>query len=484
MRADFQVAIIGAGFGGLGMAIELKKRGRHSLVILEKADGVGGAWRDNTYPGAACDVPSHLYSFSFTRKFDWSRRFAPQAEILAYLRKCVDDYHLAPHLRLRTEVRGARFDETDNLWHLDTGDGTVTAAALITATGQLNRPAWPRLPGLERFAGPAFHSARWDHDLDLAGKTVAVVGTGASAIQFVPEVARVAARVKLFQRSAAYVIPKPDRPYSALEHTLMRRLPILQRLDRARIYALNESRVLGFTALQGVMRVYQWLFRRYLRRTVSDPALRQTLTPDYPMGCKRILISNDYFQAIERHHIEVHDGAVTAVDETGLVDGQGRHHAADVLIFGTGFQATDFLAPMTITGRQGRDLNQAWRDGAQAYLGISVSGFPNLFMLYGPNTNLGHNSIVYMLESQIAYVLSALETLERPEVARLEVRPEIQDRFNRQLQQRLRATVWERGCDSWYKTASGKNTNNWPGFTFAYRRRTRRLDPRDYELYP
>ncbi|MFP1681289.1 flavin-containing monooxygenase [Alloalcanivorax sp. C16-1] len=484
MQPDFQVAIIGAGFGGLGMAIELKKRGRHSLVILEKADGVGGAWRDNTYPGAACDVPSHLYSFSFTRKFDWSRRFAPQAEILAYLRQCVRDHDLAPHLRFRCEVRGARFDENDHLWHIDTGDGPVTARALITATGQLNRPAWPRLPGLERFQGAAFHSARWDHDVDLTGKTVAVVGTGASAIQFVPEVARVAAQVKLFQRSAAYVIPKPDRPYSALEHALMRRFPMLQRLDRARIYAQNESRVLGFTALQSVMRVYEWLFWRYLRRTISDPALRETLTPDYPMGCKRILISNDYFQAIERHAIEVHDGGVTAVDETGVVDARGRHHDAQVLILGTGFQATDFLAPMAITGRDGRDLNRAWRDGAEAYLGISVSGFPNLFMLYGPNTNLGHNSIVYMLESQIAYVLSALETLERPGVERLEVSATVQDRFNRELQRRLRDTVWERGCESWYKTASGKNTNNWPGFTFQYRRRTRRLDPRDYELYP
>ncbi|MBM1143799.1 NAD(P)/FAD-dependent oxidoreductase [Alcanivorax sp. ZXX171] len=484
MQADFQVAIIGAGFGGLGMAIELKKRGRHSLVILEKADQVGGAWRDNTYPGAACDVPSHLYSFSFARKFDWSRRFAPQAEILDYLKRCARDHDLERHLRLGTEVRQARFDEDAGLWRIETDQGELTARALITATGQLNRPAWPRVPGLERFQGAAFHSARWDHGVDLAGKTVAVVGTGASAIQFVPEVAKQARQVKLFQRSAAYVIPKPDRPYSALEQRLMARLPWLQTLDRARVYAQNETRVLGFTALQGVMKVYQWLFQRYLRRTISDPALREKLTPDYPMGCKRILISNDYFQAIERFGIEVRTGGVAAVDETGLVDADGQHHDADVLIFGTGFQATDFLAPMTIRGRQGRDLNEAWRDGAEAYLGITVHGFPNLFMLYGPNTNLGHNSIVYMLESQIAYVLSALEEMERPGVGGLEVNAEVQDRFNRDIQTRLRDSVWGQGCDSWYKTESGKNTNNWPGFTFRYRRRTRRLDPRDYELHP
>ncbi len=484
MQADFQVAIIGAGFGGLGMAIELKKRGRHSLVILEKADQVGGAWRDNTYPGAACDVPSHLYSFSFARKFDWSRRFAPQAEILDYLKRCARDHDLERHLRLGTEVRAARFDEDAGLWRIETDQGELTARALITATGQLNRPAWPRVPGLERFQGPVFHSARWDHGVDLAGKTVAVVGTGASAIQFVPEVAKQARQVKLFQRSAAYVIPKPDRPYSPLEQRLMARLPWLQTLDRARVYAQNETRVLGFTALQGVMKVYQWLFQRYLRRTISDPALREKLTPDYPMGCKRILISNDYFQAIERFGIEVRTGGVAAVDETGLVDADGQHHDADVLIFGTGFQATDFLAPMTIRGRQGRDLNEAWRDGAEAYLGITVHGFPNLFMLYGPNTNLGHNSIVYMLESQIAYVLSALEEMERPGVGGLEVNAEVQDRFNRDIQTRLRDSVWGQGCDSWYKTESGTNTNNWPGFTFRYRRRTRRLDPRDYELHP
>lgn len=484
MNADYQVAIIGAGFGGLGMAIALKQRGMDSLVILEKEGEVGGAWRDNTYPGAACDVPSHLYSFSFAKKFDWSRRFAPQAEIFAYLRQCADDYHLHSHLRFGTEVEQARFDEDAGLWRIRTNHGEISARVLITATGQLNRPAWPSIPGRERFRGPAFHSARWDHDVDLTGKTVAVIGTGASAIQFVPEVAKQAKKVRLFQRSAAYVIPKPDRPYSRAEQKLMERLPLIQQLDRGRVYVQNETRVVGFTALQSVMKIYRLLFKRYLKKCISDPTLREKLTPDYPMGCKRILISNDYFQAIERHGIEVYTGGVGGITETGVEDADGHHHDADVLIFGTGFQATDFLAPMTILGRGGQDLNDAWRDGAEAYLGISVHGFPNLFMLYGPNTNLGHNSIVYMLESQIAYVLSAVEALQRGGHRFMDVDADIQDRFNSDLQKRIRDTVWDKGCDSWYKTASGKNTNNWPGFTFTYRHRTRKMDPRDYELYP
>ncbi len=483
-QPDFQVAIIGAGFGGLGMAIALKERGQHSLVILEKAARIGGAWRDNTYPGAACDVPSHLYSFSFAKKFDWSRRFAPQAEIFDYLSHCAHQYGLEPHLRLNTEVGAARFDEEQALWHLETSAGVLTARVLITATGQLNRPAYPNLPGLERFHGPAFHSARWDHDVDLSGKTVAVVGTGASAIQFVPEVAKKASQVLLFQRSAAYVIPKPDRPYTAAEQQRMQRWPLLQQLDRGKIYLQNETRVLGFTALQGAMKIYQRLFKRYLKQCISDPGLRETLTPDYPMGCKRILISNDYFQAIQRHGVRVISGGVSAVTESGVEDAHGQHHPADVLIFGTGFQATDFLAPMRITGRAGRDLNDAWRNGAEAYLGISVRGFPNLFMLYGPNTNLGHNSIVYMLESQIAYVISALDTLERHGQRSLEVRERVQSDFNQRLQQRMRATVWDSGCHSWYKTENGLNTNNWPGFTFTYRRLTRRLEPADYEMSP
>ncbi len=318
--------------------------------------------------------------------------------------------------------------------------------------------------------------------MDLTGKTVAVVGTGASAIQFVPEVAKVAGKVKLFQRSAAHVIAKPDRAYSKLEHQVLSKAPITQTLDRLRIYATNESRALGFTTFQKAMKVYEWLFSRHLKQQIKDPALREKLTPDYPMGCKRILMSNDYYPALAQDHVEVINHGISSVDQRGLTDSTGTHHDADVIIYGTGFKATDFLTPMTITGRDGADLNAVWKDGAEAYLGITVRGFPNLFMLYGPNTNLGHNSIIYMLESQIHYILQCVAEMDEQGIKALEVRDRVQEDFNKTVQDKISNTVWDKGCHSWYKTESGKNTNNWPGFTFDYRRQTRTLDLNDYEL--
>lgn len=483
MKTTHQVIIIGAGFGGLGMAIRLKEQGQDNLLIIEKADDVGGCWRDNTYPGAACDVPSHLYSFSFERHYPWSRRFAPQQEILAYQQHCARKYDLYRHIRFNTEVAEARYQDDSNIWEVTLTNGeTLSCQALITATGQLNQPAYPPLSGIGDFKGPQFHSARWNHDVDLTGKTVAVVGTGASAIQFVPEVAKQAGKVMLFQRSAAHVIAKPDRAYTSFEHWLLKRLPITQTLDRLRIYASNESRVLGFTSFQQAMKFYEWLFQRHLNKQIADPALREKLTPDYPMGCKRILMSNDYYPALSQSNVDVINEGIRSVDESGLTDSAGVHHDADTIIYGTGFQATDFLTPMKITGRHGQDLNQAWKDGAEAYLGISVHGFPNLFMLYGPNTNLGHNSIIYMLESQIHYIRQCLAAMEDDSVRALEVRANIQSHFNEEVQRKIRDTVWDKGCHSWYKTESGKNTNNWPGFTFDYRRLTRQVNWSDYEL--
>ena len=479
MKDHYQALIIGAGFGGLGMAIRMKQQGFSDFLLIEKGHDVGGCWRDNTYPGAACDVPSHLYSFSFERHYPWSRRFAPQAEILDYLRHCANKYDISRHIRFNTEVSAAEWQEQQQHWRINLNDGThVTARASITATGQLNQPAYPPLKGIDAFHGPHFHSARWDHSIDLRGKTVAVVGTGASAIQFVPEVAKVAGKLMLFQRSAAYVISKPDRAYSKLEHRILEKWPLTHTLDRARIYAANEARVLGFTSFQKAMELYKWLFRKQLTSQIQDPALREKLTPDYPMGCKRILMSNDYYPALAQNNVEVINHGIQSVDETGLTDSEGVHHAADVIIYGTGFQATDFLTPIEISGRNSRRLNDVWRDGAEAYLGISVHGFPNLFMLYGPNTNLGHNSIIYMLESQFHYVLQCLERLKKNPV--LEVRDDVQSDFNQRIQQQIRETIWEKGCNSWYKTESGKNTANWPGFTFDYRRRTRHLKLQDF----
>ncbi|MBM7059263.1 NAD(P)/FAD-dependent oxidoreductase [Pseudomonas sp. UL073] len=480
--APLRVLIIGAGFGGLGLAIQLQKAGIGDFLILEKGAQVGGTWRDNTYPGAACDVPSHLYSYSFEPKSDWSRKFAPQAEIFAYQQHCADKYGLLPQIRFNTEVASAEFDEAAGLWRVLTSDGeTFSAQALVSACGQLNRPAYPRLPGMEQFRGEVFHSARWNHAYDLRGKRVAVVGTGASAIQFVPAIAPEVAQLHLFQRSAAYVIPKPDRAYKPWELAVMRRFPALQKVDRLLKYIQHESRVLAFSVFPSLMKVMRGAFARHLARGIADPQLRAKLTPDYPLGCKRILISNDYYPALARANVEVVNDGIREVTANGVVTEDGRERPVDAIIYGTGFAATDFLAPMHITGRGGLDLNQAWRAGAEAYLGISVSGFPNLFILYGPNTNLGHNSIIYMLESQFRYVVGCLRELRDQGLRAMELKPEVQRRFNQDLHKRVQHTVWEQGCTSWYKTAEGKNTNNWPGFTFTYRQYTRRPELADYE---
>ncbi|WP_271411894.1 flavin-containing monooxygenase [Pseudomonas sp. Q1-7] len=479
-QPSLRVLIIGAGFGGLGLAIQLQKAGIHDFLILEKGDEVGGTWRDNGYPGAACDVPSHLYSFSFEPKADWSRKFAPQEEIFAYQRHCADKYGLRRYIRFGCEVAEAAFDADSGTWQVASRSGErFRARALVSACGQLNRPAWPRIAGLDGFKGELFHSARWNHDYPLEGKRVAVIGTGASAIQFVPRIASKVARLTLFQRSAAYVIPKPDRAYRRWELALMRRVPGLQKLDRLLKYIQHESRVLAFSVFPPLMKLMQLRFRWHLARGIADPALRKRLLPDYPLGCKRILISNDFYPALARPNVEVVDAGIREVTADALVTRDGRRHEVDAIILGTGFTATDFLAPMSIRGLGGRDLNQAWRDGAEAYLGISVSGFPNLFILYGPNTNLGHNSILYMLESQFPYVLDGIRALR--DLRYLDLKPEVQRRFNQRLQQDVRHTVWEQGCNSWYKTADGRNTNNWPGFTFSYRQQTCRLELDHYE---
>jgi cation diffusion facilitator CzcD-associated flavoprotein CzcO len=475
------VAIIGAGFGGLCMAIRLIRAGIASFTIFERASGVGGTWLENTYPGAACDIPSHLYAFSFEHKHDWSRAYAEQPEILSYLQHCARKHGLLEHIRFNTEVRGATFDERRNLWSLELGDGsTYEAAVLISAVGQLNRPTIPNVPGRETFARPAFHSAQWRHDVELGGKRVAVIGTGASAIQIVPELAKRAASLVLFQRSAPYVIPKPDRPYRSFEKSLFRALPFVQKVNRALKYAMHESRVIAFAYAKAAMALPRAAFVKHLESQVADPDLRRKLTPDYQMGCKRIMISNDYYTALARPNVEVVTDAIGRIAETGIVTADGREREFDAIVYATGFASTGFLLPMRITGRGGLDLHSAWRDGAEAYLGITVAGFPNLFLLYGPNTNLGHNSIVYMLESQVTYVMDAIRALGSGKLARLEVRPSVQKRYNERLQRRIAGTVWAAGCTSWYLDASGKNVNNWPEFTFAYKRRTKKLKLRDY----
>ncbi|MFN5703768.1 MAG: flavin-containing monooxygenase [Gammaproteobacteria bacterium] len=477
-----QVLIIGTGFGGLGMAIQLQKSGISDFMLLEKADAIGGTWRDNSYPGAACDVPSHLYSYSFEPKIDWSSKFAPQAEIHAYMQHCVDKYGLAKHVRLRSEVISAAFDEAAGLWRVTLDNGEELAApVLISACGQLNQPAYPALPGIDQFQGQAFHSARWRHDIDLSGKRVAVIGTGASAIQFVPQIQPKVAQLRLFQRSPAYVLAKPDRHYRTWELALMRRMPWLQVIDRGFEYLYHEVRGLAFISMPWLMKVYRFSFERHLNKYIRDPHLRAQLQPDYPMGCKRILISNDFYPALARPNVNVISSAISHVSADAIITADGREHPCDVLIYGTGFTATDFLAPMRIRGLGGLELNQAWQDGAEAYKGISVNGFPNLFILYGPNTNLGHNSIIYMLESQFRYVLGCLSLLRVQNARYMDVKAPVQQRFNQRIQLRSHRTIWEQGCTSWYKTASGKSTNNWPGYTITYRLQTQAPALADYD---
>ncbi|HET8643028.1 MAG TPA: NAD(P)/FAD-dependent oxidoreductase [Pseudonocardiaceae bacterium] len=481
MAKTWEVAIVGAGFSGLGMAIQLKKAGRHDFVILEEAGDVGGTWRENTYPGCACDIPSHLYSYSFEPNPGWTRQYPRQQEIWDYLRHCTRKYGLEPHLRFRTRMVTAEFDDTCATWLLTTDGGeTVRARALVGAFGPLHHPAIPDLPGLDRFAGATFHSARWDHDYDLAGKRVAVIGTGSSAIQFVPEIAPEVAHLEIFQRTAPWIMPKPDREITGFERRLFRLFPPARRAFRNLIYWRQEVAALGFVVNPRLMRLIERLARRHIERHVRDPALRAAVTPSYVIGCKRILISNDYYRALNRPNVDLTTSPIVEVREHGVVTADGTEHRVDAIIFGTGFRVIDALASKMIVGANGRKLQDAWADGPQAYRGITIAGFPNLFLLVGPNTGLGHNSIVFMIETQIRHVLRCLRELDRGRT--IDVRAGAERDFNHWVQSRLRGTVWQTGCKSWYLDDEGRNRTLWPGFTFTYWWRTRTPRLSDYEV--
>jgi len=479
----YRVAIIGAGFGGLGMAIALQRAGLEDFVVLDRADDLGGTWRDNTYPGLTCDIPSQLYSFSF-RPWRWSRRFPARDEILAYLHALVAEHGLGPRLRFGRGVTKAEFDEGHAIWQITLDDGsTLNAKAVVCAVGQLGRPVLPDLPGRDEFNGPAWHSARWNHQVDLTQQRVAVVGTGASAIQFVPEIAKVAGHVDVYQRTPPYVLPKADRPYREAEQALFDRVPAVRKADRLRIFLYGELLTTGFVLSPKMLAAPMAMWRRQLRTQIADPRLRERCVPDYVMGCKRVVFSDDWYPALTRPDVELVTDPIERIVPAGVITQDGITRPADVIIYATGFQATQFLAPMQVEGRGHRKLHEAWQDGAQAYLGITVTGFPNFFMLYGPNTNLGGNSIIYMLEGQIGYVLGALRALTEHRLAWLDVRPDVQQKFNAWVQSASRTSVWESGCHSWY-TTGGRNTNNWPDHTFLYRRRVRRFDLSAYRVMP
>ncbi|MDX1587671.1 MAG: NAD(P)/FAD-dependent oxidoreductase [Oleiphilaceae bacterium] len=480
-----RVAIIGTGFSGLGMAIQLKKSGEQDFRIFEKEGGVGGTWRVNHYPGCACDVQSHLYSFSFEQNPEWTRMFAPQKEIRGYLEHCADKYRLRPHIHLNTGLARAEWDEPAQLWRLEDEHGKrYTANVLISGMGGLSIPSYPNIQGVERFQGKAFHSQDWDHDYDLRGKRVAVIGTGASAIQFVPEVQKQAGQLYLHQRSAPWIMPKPDRAITEGERTLFRRLPMAQNLQRKAIYWMLESRVLPMVVSPKVLKVAKMMAKRHIRNQISDPQLRRKVTPDYEFGCKRILLSNNYYPALDQPNVEVVTDDIREITETGIVTADGKHREVDAIIYGTGFKAGDPVPKGLVKGRNGQDLQELWQEGPEAYKGSAVAGFPNLFMLMGPNTGLGHNSMVYMIESQIQYALDAINTMKRENLTSVEVDEKAQMHYNRRLQGRLGGSIWnDGGCTSWYlHPETGKNVALWPGFTFLFRQQTRQFDRQAYAL--
>ncbi|MEW6270457.1 MAG: NAD(P)/FAD-dependent oxidoreductase [Thermodesulfobacteriota bacterium] len=475
-----EAVIVGTGFSGIAMGILLRKAGIDSFVILEKASDVGGTWRDNTYPGAACDIPSHLYSFSFEPKPDWTRSYSPQREIQGYLRACVDRHDLRRHIRFGCEVTGAAFDEAAGTWTVRVAGGEpVVARALVLGNGALSIPAYPAIPGLDSFQGKTFHSARWDHGYDLRGKRVAVIGTGASAIQFVPEIAPEVGRMQVFQRTPPWVLPKPDRAMTEREKWLFRHVPGARWLYRAFTYWTHELRAIGFVIHPRLMKQAEKLARRHLAATVRDPALRAKLTPSYTMGCKRILMSNDYYQTLQRDNVELVTDAIRRVTATGIETADGVVHEVDAIVLGTGFTATDYLAPLDVAGLDGRLLNDVIRERPETYLGITVHGFPNLFLMMGPNTGLGHNSMVFMIEAQARFALQAIEKLRADDLAYMDVELPVQRAFNERIQAKLARSVWSSGCRSWY-LKDGHNATIWPGFTWQYWLETRRLDPADF----
>ncbi|MEN3586444.1 NAD(P)/FAD-dependent oxidoreductase [Streptomyces sp. ZYX-F-203] len=479
-----RVAVIGSGFGGLGAAVRLRREGVTDFVLLERADGVGGTWRDNSYPGCACDVPSHLYSFSFAPHPDWPRTFSERRDIRDYLEHVTDTFGLRPHIRLGTEARRMAWDTRNLRWRIETARGELTADVVVSATGPLSEPRVPDIPGLDTFPGKVFHTARWDHDHALAGRRVAVVGTGASTIQIVPAIQPRVGHLTLFQRTPAWVLPRMDRAIGETERAVHRAVPATTRLRRGLLWAVRELQVRAFTKHPGALGAVERLARRHLARAVADPALRERLTPRYRIGCKRILLSNDFYPAVARPNVDVVAGGLAEVRGSTLVASDGTETEADTLIFGTGFRVTDMPVAERVVGAEGRTLAEAWSGGMAALRGATAAGFPNWMTMIGPNTGLGNSSMILMIEAQLNYLadyLRLLDTLGGD--AALDARPAAVAAWNHRLQGRMRRTVWNTGgCTSWYLDAGGRNTTLWPGTTTEFRRATRRVDPAEYDV--
>jgi cation diffusion facilitator CzcD-associated flavoprotein CzcO len=489
LPAHTPLAIVGSGFSGLCAAIALRRSGREDFLVLERADDVGGTWRDNTYPGAACDVPSHLYSFSFAPNPTWSRSFSPQAEIQDYLRRVADEYGVRPHCRFGVTVLSATWVPEQQHWALATTAGELTADVLVAGTGALSDPTYPDLKGLETFAGTTFHSARWDHSWSSEGRRVAVIGTGASAIQFVPEIQPGAEQLTVFQRTAPWVLPRMDRAISPAQQARYAAHPSLQRAARAAIYATRETNLVGFRFHRGLLRLGERIALTHLRRQVADPALREVLTPRFDLGCKRVLLSNTWYPALTQPNTSVVTEKIVEVVPEGVVteapDGSRTTHEVDTIVFGTGFHVTDPpVAEHLHAG--GTSLAEHWEaEGMQAHRGLTVAGFPNLFFLTGPNTGLGHNSMVLMIEAQVGHMVKALDAMRDGGYAVLEPRADVQADYNAALQEQLAKTVWMTGgCTSWYVDKHGRNTTLWPTFTWRYMQQMKDFDLTEYVVQP
>jgi len=473
--------VVGGGFGGVGAAVMLKREGYEDVTVFEKGDRVGGVWRANTYPGAACDIPSHLYEFSFAPN-SWSRRFSPGPEIRAYIEGVARRFGVLDRVRTNTEVKAAEWDEESRKWRLETSAGPHEADVLVTACGQLSVPKVPPLTGLEDFGGPVFHTAEWRHDVDLAGKRVALIGTGCSAIQVGPAIQPEVAQLDVYQRSPGWTLAKGDHEYSGLLRAAFRRFPFLHRLDRAGVYAFQDLAAAAFTRRRWLLPLFRMLGVRQISAAISDPELRRKVTPSYEFGCKRVMLTDDWYPTLTRDNVELIAEGVDGVTPSGVRDATGVERPADAIVFATGFASHEFVAPMEITGSDGLSLESAWAEVARAYLGLSVPGFPNMFLLYGPNTNGGSGSVVNTIECGVGHLLAALREMERAGASRIEVTRAAAEDFDRELRAALAGTVWQSGCHNWYVDENGNDPNNWPWTWSAFRRRTRELVPGAYEL--
>ena len=478
------IAVVGGGFGGVGAVTMLRRAGYDDVTVFERGERIGGVWHHNTYPGAACDVPSHLYEFSFAPNPRWSRRFAPQAEIQAYLEDVARRHGVLERIRTATEVQDARWDAERATWVLQTSAGRHEADVLLTACGQLSVPTVPAIPGLDSFEGPAFHTARWRHDVDLAGRRVAVVGTGCSAIQVVPAIQPIVEHIDVYQRSPGWTIPKMDYAYSERAQRLFERFPVLQRLDRATIFAFMELGAVAMTGRRWLLPPFRAVARRQITKAIADPELRAKVTPADEIGCKRLMLTDEWYPTLTQPNVELIAERIAEVTPTGVRSEDGTERPADVLVLATGFKSHGFVAPMQIAGADGRTLADAWAQVPRAYLGMSVPGFPNLFLLYGPNTNGGTGSVIYTIEAGMGHVIAALDELARADARAIEVRAEAADAFDRELRAALAGTVWHSGCTNWYVDENGNDPNQWPWLWSTYRRRTASIEPGTYELSP